>query len=117
MEIGGDCMSKKNISRCTIDATEKDTSLFVRIQNSNTTQARQFDIQVYKKNAPTELLPVTPNSNDGSNLEPGATKVYSIDTSNASGKLIFEIIQYSGGSGIKVSKSSNRKYSLDIRLK
>nr|WP_144921163.1 hypothetical protein [Paenibacillus bovis] len=110
-------MSKTNISRCTVNAAEKDNSLSVKVINSNKTESRQFDIKVYKKETPNKLLAVTPNSKEENQLRPGAEKIYTIDTSTTKGKLIFEISQYSGGSGLKVSKNSNRKHSLEIHLK
>ncbi|WAH37530.1 hypothetical protein [Alicyclobacillus dauci] len=102
-------MSRTNVSRCTIPKKKDDDSLYVKVKNNNETFSRQFNMNVYDTDSLTkESLPVYLDDQITllDTLEPGAQKVYRIDVSNVKGKVVFEITQKSGGSGIKVSRNS-----------
>ncbi|SFJ14680.1 hypothetical protein [Thermoflavimicrobium dichotomicum] len=113
-------MSKTNVSRCSIPTKEANDSLFVKVKNKNETHSRQFNINVYDKDSPTkELLPVYVDDKltHSDTLEPGAEKVYKVDVSSVERKVVFEIIQKSGGSGIKVSRNSKDPSSVELTIK
>lgn len=113
-------MSKTNVARCTIPAKKDSDNLYVKVKNKNPKLNRQFTINAYRKNSPTkELLPVylDDQSIRIDTLKPGAEKVYRIDVSSVQGKVIFEIVQKVGGSGIKVSRNNKNLSSVELHLK
>ena len=95
-------------------------NLYVKVKNSSQNLSRQFTMNVYEKDSSTkELLPVYVDDQltHKDNLDPGAEKVYRIDVSSVEGKVIFEIIQEKGGSGIKVSRNSKSPTSVEVHIK
>ena len=98
---------------------KKNKNLYVKVKNKNEKLSRQFKMNVYEKDSPTkELLPVYADDQltHKDNLNPGAEKVYRIDI-KCRGKVIFEIIQTKGGSGIKVSRNSKSPSSVELHIK
>ena len=113
-------MSKTNVSRCTIPTKKDNENLYVKVKNNNQNLSRQFTINVYEKDSSTkELLPVYLDDQltHKDKLNPGAEKVYRIDVSSVKGKVIFEIMQTKGGSGIKVSRKSNSPTTVEVEIK
>ena len=113
-------MSKSNVSRCTIPTKKANKNLYVKVKNSSQNLSRQFIINVYKKDSSTkELLPVYLDDQlmPKDKLNPGAEKVYRIDVSSVEGKVIFEIMQTKGGSGIKVTRKSNSPTTVEVEIK
>lgn len=113
-------MSKINVSRCTIPTKKANKNLFVKVKNSSQTLSRQFSIKVYDKDSPTkELLPVYLDDQltQKDQLDPGAEKVYRVDVSNIEGKVIFEIMQKTSSSGIKVARKSKSPTKVEVELK
>lgn len=113
-------MSKKSVSRCTISTQEDSDSLYVKVKNMNPTLSRQIIINAYSKNSPNgESLPVFMDDQltHTDTLEPETEKVYRIDVSNVTGKVVFEITQKMGSSGIKSSKSSKKPSLVELHLK
>lgn len=112
-------MSRINVSRCRISA-KGNNNLYVKLKNKNETLSRQFKINVYDKDSSTkESLPVYRDDKltHADTLAPGAEQNYRIDVSNVEGKVVFEIIQKNGGSGIKVSRNSKDPSSVELHLK
>ena len=113
-------MSKSNVSRCTIPTKKANKNLYVKVKNSSQSLSRQFIINVYEKDSSTkELLPVYLDDQlmPKDKLNPGAEKVYRIDVSSVEGKVIFEIMQTKGGSGIKVTRKSNSPTTVEVEIK
>ena len=113
-------MSKTNVSRCTLPTKKDNDNLYVKVKNNNQKLSRQFTINVYSKDSSTkELLPVYVNDQPThiDTLEPEAEKVYRIDVSSVQGKVIFEIIQKEGSSGIKVSTNNKNRSSAELHIK
>ncbi|MBH8599749.1 MULTISPECIES: hypothetical protein [unclassified Thermoactinomyces] len=113
-------MSRKNVSRCTIPTKKCNDSLYVKISNRNEKLSCQFNMNVYDKDSPTkELLPVYEDDQlkHSDILEPGAEKLYKIDVSKVGRKVVFEIIQKNGGSGIKVSRNSKDPSLIELQIK
>ena len=113
-------MSKTNVSRCTIPTKKANKNLYVKVKNSSQNLSRQFTINVYDKDSSAkELLPVYLDDQltHKDKLNPGAEKVYRVDVSNIEGKVIFEIIQKMGGSGIKVSRKSKNPTTVEVEIK
>ena len=113
-------MSKSNVSRCTIPTKKANKNLYVKVKNNSQNLSRQFTINVYEKDSSTkELLPVYLDDQltQKDKLNPGAEKVYRIDVSSVEGKVIFEIMQTKGGSGIKVSRKSNSPTTVEVEIK
>ncbi|MFM9278802.1 hypothetical protein [Paenibacillus jiagnxiensis] len=113
-------MSQTNISRCTLPAKKDSDSLYVEIRNSNEKFSRQFNLNAYDKNSSEkESLPVYVDDQLTlkDTLEPGSQKVYRIDVSKVDGKIVFEISQTKGGSGIKVSRNNKNPASVVLQLK
>jgi hypothetical protein len=118
--FGGDCMSRTNISRCTLSPKKDNNNLYVKVKNRNEALSRQFQINVYVKDTSAkELLPVYVDDQltHVDTLKPGAEKVYRIDVSSVKEKVIFEIVQKKGGSGIKVSRNSKNPSSVELHIK
>ncbi|MBU5265652.1 hypothetical protein [Virgibacillus proomii] len=112
-------MSKTNVSRCTIPKKKNNNNLYVKVKNMNENNSRKFDINVYDSDSPTkELLPVYVDKQltHTDTLEPGAEKTYRIDVSSVGKRVVFEIAQKMGGSGIKVSRN-NKSKSVNIHIK
>lgn len=85
----------------------------------NENNSRKFNMNVYDSDSPTkELLPVYVDNQltHTDTLEPGAEKEYKIDVSSVGKKIVFEIIQNTGGSGIKISRN-NKSKSVNIHIK
>jgi hypothetical protein len=113
-------MSRTNISRCTISTKKANDNLYVKVKNKNEKLSREFNMNVYDKDSPTkELLPVYVDDQltHLDTLDPGAEKVYKIDVSSVGRKVIFEIIQNSNGSGIKVSRNSKDPSFVELHIK
>lgn len=113
-------MSQTNVSRCTIPTKKGKNNLYVKVKNKNEKLSRQFNMNVYDKDSLTkELLPVYLDDQltHIDTLEPGAEKVYRVDVSSVDGKVIFEIIQKKGGSGIKVSRNNKSPASVELQIK
>ena len=113
-------MSNTNVSRCTIPREKDSESLYVKVKNKNQKISRQITINVYEKDSSTkELLPVYLDDQltHKDKLNPGAEKVYRIDVSSVEGKVIFEIMQTKGGSGIKVTRKSNSPTTVEVEIK
>lgn len=113
-------MSRTNVSRCTIPTNKDNDSLYVKVKNNNGKSSRQFEMNVYDKDSSTkESLPIYVDDQLtlSDTLEPGAEKVYKVDVSSVDGKVIFEIIQKTGGSGIKVSRNSKNPSTLELKIK
>ncbi|ASA21244.1 hypothetical protein [Paenibacillus donghaensis] len=113
-------MSRTNVSRCTIPTRKDSNNLYVKIKNNNEKFSRQFNMNVYDKDLSTkESLPIYVDDQltPVDTLEPGAQKVYRIDVSKVAGKVVFEIIQKTGGSGIKVSRNNKNPASVELQIK
>lgn len=111
-------MSRTNVSRCTIPTKRDSDSLYVKVKNNNENFSRQFSINVYNT-ATNELLSVYEDDKLilTDTLEPGVQKAYKVDVSSVDGKVLFEIIQKSGGSGIKVSRNSKNPSTVELQIK
>lgn len=111
-------MSKRNVSRCTFPKKANTDYIYVNIKNGNEHHRRQFDLAAYDRTLPTkQSLPIYANSQpiQKDNLEPGEEKTYKVDVSTVQKKVVLEIIQTGGGSGIKVSRNSkNQTASITI---
>lgn len=113
-------MSRTNVSRCTIPTKKDNDNLYVKVKNGNEQYSRQFEMNVYDKDSSTkESLPIYVDDQLtlSDTLEPGAQKEYRIDVSSVEGKVVFEIIQKSGGSGIKMSRNSKNPSTVELQIK
>ncbi|AKG33876.1 hypothetical protein [Paenibacillus durus] len=113
-------MTQTNVSRCLIPTKKDSDSLYVKVKNSNEQFSRQFNMNAYDNASSTkETLPVYIDDKLTliDTLEPGAQKVYRIDVSKVAGKVIFEIIQKKGGSGIKVSRNNKNPSAVELQIK
>ena len=113
-------MSNISITLCKIPTEENSDSLYVKVKNMNQELSRQITINAYSENSPIkESLPVyvdtLPTQID--TLEPETEKTYRIDVSNLKGKVIFEITQKMGSSGIRTLKNSNNPSLVELHLK
>ena len=113
-------MSNISVSRCKIPTDENSDSVYVKVKNVNQKISRQITLNAYSENSPTkESLPVyldtQPTHID--TLEPETEKTYRIDVSNLKGKVIFEITQKMGSSGIRTLKNSNNPSLVELHLK
>lgn len=112
-------MSKTNVSRCTIPKKKNNNNLYVKVKNMNENNSRQFNMNVYDSDSPTkESLPIYVDNQltHTDTLEPGAEKAYRIDVSSVGKRVVFEISQKMGGSGIKVSRN-NKSKTVNIHIK
>lgn len=113
-------MSKINTSRCTIRKMDNNNDLFVEVKNLSENHSRQFTMNAYDKDLPTKKsLPIYVENEltQTDTLKPGGEKVYRIDASGVGKKVVFEIIQKKGGSGIKVSRNSKNPSSVVLHVK
>lgn len=113
-------MANRNISRCSIPAKNGQEKLLVKVKNSNDKTSRTFELNAYDKDSDTkESLPIFINNmpKNTDTLGPGSEQVYSIDATNVKRKVVFEIIQEKGGSGISVSTKNKGPSSVEISLK
>ncbi|HZG59249.1 MAG TPA: hypothetical protein VEY68_01815 [Anoxybacillus sp.] len=113
-------MAKRNISRCSIPVKNGKRKLLVKVKNSDNKNSRTFKLNAYDKDSVTkESLPIFLNDKpkNEDTLGPGSEKVYSIDVTNVKSKVVFEIIQEKGGSGISVSTKNKGPSSAEISLK
>ena len=113
-------MSNISVSRCKIPTEENSDSVYVKVKNVNQKISRQITLNAYSENSPTkESLPVyldtQPTHID--TLEPETEKIYRIDVSNLKGKIIFEITQKMGSSGIRTLKSSKNPSFVELHIK
>lgn len=113
-------MSNISVSRCKIPTDENSDSVYVKVKNANQKLSRQITLNAYSENSPTkESLPVyldnQPTHID--TLEPETEKLYRIDVSNLKGKVIFEITQKMGSSGMRTLKNSKNPSLLELHIK
>ena len=113
-------MSNISVTRCKIATDGNSDSVYVKVKNTNQEISRQITINAYSENSRTkESLPVyvdtQPTHMD--TLEPNTEKMYRVDVSNVKGKVIFEITQKMGSSGIKTSKNSKNPSLVELHLK
>ncbi len=113
-------MAKRNISRCSIPVKNGKDTLLIKLKNSNEKDSRTFKLNAYNKDSDTqESLPIYLDNKptNADTLGPGSEKIYSIDAKNVKRKVVFEVIQETGGSGISVSTKSKGPSSVEISLK
>ena len=113
-------MSNVSVSRCKIAKGENSNSLYVKVKNLNKTLSRQITVNAYSENSPTkESLPVYVDNKLTSidTLEPETEKIYKVDVQNVKGKIIFEITQKIGSSGIKSLKNSKNPSLVELHIK
>ncbi|PWW32558.1 hypothetical protein DFO73_101823 [Cytobacillus oceanisediminis] len=113
-------MAKRKVSRCSIPAKNGKENLLVKIINSSEEKSRIFKLKAYDKDSETqESLPVFFNNKpkNEDTLAPGSEKVYSIDAAGVKRKVVLEIIQEKGGSGISVSSKNRGSSNIQITLK
>ncbi|MCL7749895.1 hypothetical protein [Halalkalibacter alkaliphilus] len=114
-------MSKRNISRCAIPVKRaKDNMIYVKVVNQNADFRRKFLINAYDKDsASKDLLPIYVGETvkDNDSLGAGEEKVYKIDVTDIKRKVVFEIVQERGGSGIGVSSKNKGPFNVEIRFK
>ena len=113
-------MSNISVSRCKIPTGENSDSVYVKVKNVNQKISRQITLNAYSENSPTkESLPVYLDTQltQIDTLEPETEKTYRIDTSNLKGKVIFEITQKMGSSGIRTLKNSKNPSLVELHLK
>ena len=113
-------MSNLSVTRCKIPTEENSNSVYVKVKNTNQKLSRQITINAYSENSPTkESLPVYVDSQPThiDTLEPETEKIYKIDVSNLKGKVIFEITQKMGSSGIRTLKNSKNPSLVELHLK
>ena len=113
-------MSNISVSRCKIPTEEDSDSLYVKVKNMNKQLSRQITVNAYSENSPTkESLPVFVDNQPISidTLEPETEKLYKIDVKNVKGKVIFEITQKNGSTGIKTSKNSKTPSLVELHIK
>ncbi|KAF0818632.1 MULTISPECIES: hypothetical protein [unclassified Cytobacillus] len=110
-------MAKRNVSRCSIPAKGKE-KLLVKIKNSSEENSRTFKLNAYDKDSETkESLSINDKPACQDTLGPGSEKVYTIDAAKVKSKVVMEIIQEKGGSGISVSSKNRGLYNALITLK
>lgn len=113
-------MSNISVTRCKLPTEENSDSVYVKVKNANQNLSRQITINAYSENSPTkESLPVYLDNQPAhlDTLEPETEKIYRIDVSNLKGKVIFEITQKMGNSGIKTLKNSKNPSLVELHLK
>ncbi|RBP96098.1 hypothetical protein DFO70_102425 [Cytobacillus firmus] len=110
-------MAKRNVSRCSIPAKGKE-KLLVKIKNSSEENSRTFKLNAYDKDSETkESLSINDNPSCEDTLGPGSEKIYRVDAAVVNTKVVLEIIQEKGGSGISVSSKNRGSLNALITLK
>ncbi|MDT8862083.1 hypothetical protein N0O92_17880 [Alkalihalobacillus sp. MEB130] len=114
-------MAKRNISRCSVPVKRaKDNMLYVKVLNTSEAYSRNFKMRAYDKDAVSEeSLPIYLDDKliDKDKLGAGKEVIYVVDVENVKRKVVFEIIQEKGSSGIGVSSKNRGPVNVEIRFK